>query len=131
MRERERRKIGDTRIRLNWLDYSIKKFCKQKSSDSCTYLSELCLSMHSYIYLVIQKQNCFVLSKLFSVARFPNLGIETKLNPIQSKILPLSHEETSVSRGNLNGYVYQLFLLTYIRLTATESSIHMKSIALR
>ena len=51
-------------------------------------------------------------------------------NPVDSnEILPLSHEETSASKGNLNAYVSQLFLFIYIRLTATESSIHMKSIA--
>ena len=37
------------------------------------------------------------------------------------KILPLSHEGSSASVGNLNAYVSHLF--TYIRLTATESSI--------
>ena len=47
----------------------------------------------------------------------------------QSKILPLSHEETSESEGNLNGYESQLLLFAYIRLTATDSSIHMKSLA--
>ena len=49
----------------------------------------------------------------------------------QSKILPLSPEETSASEVNLNGYESQLLLFTYIRLTATESSIYMKSLALR
>ena len=47
----------------------------------------------------------------------------------QSKILPLSHEEASVSEVNLNGYESQLILFTYICLTATESSIHIKSLA--
>ena len=32
---------------------------------------------------------------------------------------------------NLNAYVSHLFLFTYIHLTATESSIHLKSLALR
>ena len=41
-------------------------------------------------------------------------------------ILSLSHEETSASEGNLNAYVSHLF--TYIRLTATKSSIHLKNI---
>ena len=45
-------------------------------------------------------------------------------------ILPLSPEETSAIEGNLNAYVSHLFLFTYIRLTATVSSIHLKSIAL-
>ena len=44
----------------------------------------------------------------------------------QSKFLPLSHEETSASEGNLNAYVSHLYLFTYICLTATDSSIHMK-----
>ena len=47
----------------------------------------------------------------------------------QSKNLPLSHEKTSASEGNLNGYKSQLLLFKYIRLTATESSIHMKRLA--
>ena len=49
----------------------------------------------------------------------------------QSKIQPLRHEETSASEGNLNAYVSHLFCFTYIRLTATETSIHLKSLALR
>ena len=44
-------------------------------------------------------------------------------------ILPLSYEEASDSEVNLNGYESQLLLFTYIRLTATESSIHTKSLA--
>ena len=82
--------------------------------------------IYIYIYIfVIHRQICFVLSELFSAARqarFPKLG---------SKILPLSHKETSASEGNLNGYESQLLLFTYIRLTATETSIHMKGLALR
>ena len=77
-----------------------------------------------YIYIVIHRQICFVLSELFSLARyarFPKLG---------SKPGWLSQEKTSASEGNLNAYVSQLFLFTYISLTATESSIHMKSLAL-
>ena len=54
-------------------------------------------------------------------------GIKTCWLKRQSKILPLSPEETSASEGNLNGNVSQLFLFTYIRLTATESSIHMRA----
>ena len=38
-------------------------------------------------------------------------------------------EETSVSKGKLNAHVSDLFLFTYIHLTATESSIHLKSLA--
>ena len=49
----------------------------------------------------------------------------------QYEILPLSHEETSASEGNLNAYVSHLFLFAYIHLMATESSIHLKSLALR
>ena len=48
----------------------------------------------------------------------------------QSKFLPLSHEETSAIEGNLNAYVSHLFLFKYIPLTATEGSIHLKSLAL-
>ena len=48
----------------------------------------------------------------------------------QSKIPPHSHEETSVSKGILNTYLITFVLCTYIRLTATESSIHSKSLTL-
>ena len=58
---------------------------------------------------------CFILSELFSVARQARfLKLESKPGWLkhQSKILPLSHEETSASEGNLNAYVSHLF--TYI-----------------
>ena len=81
--------------------------------------------IYIYIYIVIHRQACFVLSELFSVARqarFLKLGSKPAWLKRQSKILPLSHEGTSVSEGNLNAYVSHLFLFTYIRLTGTESS---------
>ena len=84
-------------------------------------------------YIITHWEICFVLSDLFSVAkqaRFPKLGSKPGWLKRQYKNLPLSHEETSPSEGNLNGYVSQLFLFTYIRLTTTERSIHMKSLAL-
>ena len=62
-------------------------------------------------------------------ARFPKLGSKPGWLKRQSKILPLSHEEAYSSEVNLNGYGSQLLLFTYIRLTATESSIYMKSLA--
>ena len=85
-------------------------------------------------YIVNHRQTCFVLPGLFSVdiqARFPKQGSKLGLLKRQSKILPLSHEETCANEGNVNAYVSHLFLFTYIRLTATESSSHMKSLALR
>ena len=87
---------------------------------------------NTYIYIIIHRQICFVLSELISVARqarFPKLGSKPGWLKRQSKILPLSQEETSASEGNLNGYESQLLLFTNIHLTATESSIHMKSLA--
>ena len=87
-----------------------------------------------YIYIVIHGQTCFIQSELFSVARqarFPKLGSKPGGLKRQSTILPLSHEETNASEGNLNAYASNVFLFTYIRLTATESSIHLKSLALR
>ena len=85
------------------------------------------------IYIYNHPQTtCFVLSELFIVARqarFPKLRSKPGWLKRQSKILPLSHEETNASEGNLNAYVSHLF--AYIRLTATESSIHLKSLALR
>ena len=93
----------------------------------------VCIYIYIYIYIVIHRQICFVLSELFSVARparFLKLWSKPSWLKRQSKIQPLSHKETSACEGNLNAYVSHLFLFTYIRLTATESSIHMKSLAL-
>ena len=88
-----------------------------------------------YIYILSSTdgQTCLVLSELFSVTRqdrFPKLGSKPGWQKRQTKILPLSHDENSASEGNLNAYVSYLFLFAYIRLTATESSIHLKSLAL-
>ena len=72
----------------------------------------------TYIYIVIHRRICFVLSELFSVARqarFTKLGSKPGWLKCQSKILPLSHEETSASEGNLNAYVSQLFLFNGYR----------------
>ena len=86
-----------------------------------------------YIYILSSTdRSSFVLSELISVARearFPKLVSKPGRLKRQSKIPPLSYEETSASEGNLNSYELQLLLFTYIRLTATESSIHMKSLA--
>ena len=84
------------------------------------------------IYIVIYRQIRSVLSEIISVdrqARFPKLGSKVGWLKRQSKILPLSYEETSASEGNLNVYEMQLLLFTYIRLTVTEGSIHMQSLA--
>ena len=58
----------------------------------------LCFNIYIYIYIVIHRQICFVLSELISVAtqaRFSKLGLKPDWLKCQSKILPLSHEETS------------------------------------
>ena len=84
------------------------------------------------MYIVIHRQICLVLSELISVdrwVRFPKLGSKPGWLKRQSKIQPLSHEKASPSDVNLNGYESQLLLFTYFRLTATESSIHTKSLA--
>ena len=86
--------------------------------------------LQKIIYIVIHWQTCFVLSELFKQTRYPKLGSKHGWLKCKSKILPLSHDETSVSAGNLNAYASHLFLSTYIRLTATGSSIHLKSLAL-
>ena len=87
--------------------------------------------VNSYIH-VIYKQICFVLSGLISVsreARSPKLRLKPGRFKRQSKNLSLSHEQANASEVNLNSYESQLLLFTYIRLTATESLIHMKSLA--
>ena len=86
----------------------------------------------AYIYIVIH--SLFRSSELFNGARqakFPKLGSRPGWLKSQSKILPLNHEENRESEGNLNAYISHLFLFTYIRLTATERSIHLMSLALR
>ena len=71
--------------------------------------------IYIYIYIyVIHRQTCFVLSELFTVARharFPKLGSKPDWLKRQSKILPLSHEETNTSKWNLNAYVSHLFFV--------------------
>ena len=90
--------------------------------------------VHIYmcVHIVIHRQICFILSEFISVARqarFPKLGSKPCWLKRQSKILPLSHKEASASEVNLNAYESQLLLFTYICLTATESLIHMNSLA--
>ena len=72
--------------------------------------------IYIYIYIIIHRQICFVLSELISVARrarFPKLGSKPSWLKRQSKILPFSHEEASAGEINLNGYGSQLSLFTY------------------
>ena len=76
----------------------------------------LYIYIYIYIYIVIHRQICFVLTEIISVARqarFPKLGSKPGWLKRQSKILPLSHEETRASEGNLNGYESQWLLLIY------------------
>ena len=64
-----------------------------------------------YIYIVIHRQ---AISQLFCVARhvrFSKLTSKPGWFKHQSKILPHSHEETSVSEGILNSYISHLFCL--------------------
>ena len=61
-----------------------------------------------HIYIVIQRQICFVLSELFSVARqarFPKLGWKPGWLKIHSATRKLAQV-----KDNVNGYVSQLFL---------------------
>ena len=80
------------------------------------------------MYEVIHWQICFVLSELNSVARHTSSRSWDR-NPVNSNANPsfytLSHEETVRMQRILNAYESQLLLFTYIRLTATESSIHI------
>ena len=90
---------------------------------------------HIYIYIVLSSTDRPVSFYQNSSGWLDRLDSRSwDRNPVdlksQSQILSLSHEKTSASEGNLNAYVSHLFLFTYIRLTATESSIHMKSLAI-
>ena len=61
--------------------------------------------MQHYIYIVIHRQICFILSELISVARqarLPKLESKPGWHKRQTKILPLSHEEANASKVNLN-----------------------------
>ena len=88
-----------------------------------------------WIYIYIHPLiDYFVVSQLFSVASHPRFS-KVELKPgwliRQAKILPYSNEKTSISEGILNAYVSFFVLFTYIHLTANESSIHSKILALR
>ena len=90
---------------------------------------DIYIYIYMYIYIVIHwqtvsfYQNSSVwLDRVYSRSWERNLA-DCKANP---RVL---YEETNVSKGILNSYVSHLF--TYIRLTATERSIHLKSLALR
>ena len=71
---------------------------------------------HIYILSSTDSSVSFYL-ELISVARqarFPNLWSKPGWLKRQSEILPLSHEETNASEGNLNGCESQLLLFIYI-----------------
>ena len=140
-REREKERVREINT---WVKSYVSELATNTKALFPTMSNYVCLSAHThtgshthtyiyiYIYIVIHRQICFVLSELISVARqawFLKLGSKPGWLKRQFKILPLSHEEASASEVNLNGYESQLLLFTYIRLTATESSIHMKSLA--
>ena len=95
--------------------------CVPKKMSSVSFIKVINKVFIEIIYIYCHSQtDCFVLSELFSEARqarFPKLGLKPGWLIRQSKILPLSHVETSTSEGNLNAYVSHLF--TYLRLTAT------------
>ena len=80
----------------------------------CLKINIYLQSTHTLYIYCHPLTDCFVVSQLFSVARqarFLNLGSKPGWLKCQSKILPLSHEETCASEGNLNAYVSHLFCL--------------------
>ena len=93
------------------------------------------LLMYVYIYIYSHPQtDCFIASQLFHVARqnrFSKLGLKPSWLKCQSKILLHSYKETSVSKRIFKHKYITFVLFTYILITATESSIHSKSLALR
>ena len=58
-----------------------------------------------------RKHLVYIVSQFFSVARLPKLGSKPGWLKSQSKMLPLSYEETRTSEENLNTYVSHLFCL--------------------
>ena len=63
--------------------------------------------IYIFKYIVIHSQIRFVISEFISVAkqaRFPKLGSKPGWLKRQSKILPLSHEETSDNLVNVKGF---------------------------
>ena len=74
-------------------------------------------NIYIYIYIYIYSHPQTDLFRSISVARqarFTKLGSKPGWLKRQSKILPLNHEETSASGGNLSGYESQLLLFIYI-----------------
>ena len=93
------------------------------------------LYIYIYIYIYSHPQTDYlVVSQLFSVARharFSKAGTEIRLThtPIQdSTTQPRGNQH---KRRNFKHLCITFVLFTYIRLTATESSIHSKGLALR
>ena len=82
---------------------------------------------HIYIYIYISHP-----SQLFRVARharFLKLGSKPSSHICQPRFNCAATRKLSVNEGILNTYV-SFVLFTYIHLTATESSIHLKSLVL-
>ena len=85
--------------------------------------------IYIYIYIVIHRQtvsfyqNSPVWLDKIDSRSWDGILADCNANP------RFCHEETSTSEGNLNAYESHLFLFTNIRLTATESSIHLKILA--
>ena len=107
--------------------------------EHCKYYSYIYIHVcvrYIYIYIYI-----YILSSTDrSVSFYQNSSVwldrqdsrSRDRSPVNANAIPRSyHSATRASEGNLNGYVSQLFFLfTYIRLTATESSIHIKILPL-
>ena len=78
-----------------------------------------------YIYIYSHPQTVSLYHNFSDTPDSRSWDRKQAISNANSMILPLSHEETSESEGNVNGYVSHV-LFTYIRLTVTESSIHSK-----
>ena len=99
--------------KVNWLIWRFERIKDRFCRHEVSALFNIYIYIYIYIYCLPQT-DCFVVSQLFSVARqatFPKLGSKPGWLKRQSLILPLSHEETSESEGNLNTYVSHLFCL--------------------
>ena len=73
----------------------------------------VCVCIYIYIYIYIVIHRLFHSISVAIQARFSKLGSKPGWLKYQSKILPLSHEETNASERNLNAYVSHLFFFCF------------------
>ena len=119
-------------LKLRHLSGNLKRSYIDYTDKFCLYYLMKYIYIYIYIYIYCHPHaDCFVVSQVFSVAkhaRFPKLGSNPGCLKRQSKILPRGNQRKQMKFKRL---CITFVLFTYISLTAIESSIQLKSLALR